>query len=110
MSLVDRYDAPALGLVIFLDESGLPSPVPGDLLMMMAGYRISQGEMSLLLTVLLLELAAVCGTSVQYWLGARGGRGLLERYRRFLPVSPHQFERLEGWLSRHGFLTIVVAR
>ncbi len=110
MTLIDRYDEPAVALLIFLDESGLPSPVPGDLIMAIAGYRVGQGEMNLVLTLVLLELASVCGTSVQYWFGARGGRPLLERNRRFLPISPRQFERLERYLVRHGFVTICVAR
>jgi len=58
------------------------------------------------------------GGALGYWIGGLigwaigvlGGRALLDRYGRYLHLSPAKLERAEGWFRRHGLLSVVLAR
>jgi membrane protein DedA with SNARE-associated domain len=110
LRLVDRYDAPGLALLVLLEEAGMPSPVPSDVLMVIGGLRAAQGQMRLFDVIALAEVATVIGTSFLYWLAARGGKPLLHRYGRFLHVKPSQLDRAEAELRRRGWVAVVAGR
>jgi membrane protein DedA with SNARE-associated domain len=109
-SLLDRYDDQMVFVLILLEEAGVPLPLPGDLIMIMAGLRIADGRMSLVPTLLLLELATLLGASLLYWLAARGGRPLLQRYGRYIHLDHIKLGRAERWMLKHGVLAIVAGR
>jgi membrane protein DedA with SNARE-associated domain len=110
LRLIDRYDTLAIVLLIFVEEAGVPLPLPGDIVMMLAGYRVAQGQMSLLPLLLSLELATVLGASILYWLGRRGGRPLVERYGRFVHLDAGRVAWLEGWIKQRGAMAVFLGR
>lgn len=110
LHLIEQYDEWAITLFVLIEEAGLPLPVPGDVAMLMAGYRVAQGEMSLPWILFLLELATFVGASILYWLGARGGRPLLYRYGRYLHCDRPKLDRIEAWLQKRGLMAILVGR
>ena len=108
--LLNRYDDVAVFVLVLIEECGVPLPLPGDLVMMVAGFRVARGEMNLFVTLFLLELATLIGSSFLYWLAARGGRPLLYRYGRFIHLDRAKLDKAEGWVKRHGALAIVMGR
>jgi membrane-associated protein len=100
----------ALFLVLLLEESGIPLPLPGDLVMMLAGVRVAQGRTHPVLAILLMESATLLGSSALYWLARRGGRPVLYRYGKFLHLELDKLECAEDFLRRHGQLAIVAGR
>ena len=95
LRLIDRYDEWAITLFVLVEEAGLPLPVPGDVAMLLAGYRVARGEINLPWILALLEGATLIGASVLYWLGAHGGRPLLYRYGAFLHCDRPRLDRIE---------------
>ncbi len=108
--LLNRYDDVAVFVLVLIEEAGVPLPLPGDLVMVVAGFRVARGEMNLILTLFLLEFATLIGSSFLYWLAARGGRPLLYRYGRFIHLERDKLDKAEGWVKRHGALAIVLGR
>jgi membrane protein DedA with SNARE-associated domain len=108
--LLDRYDDLMVFVLVFIEEAGVPLPLPGDLVMVVAGLRIADGRMSLPLTMLLLEGATLLGASLLYWLAARGGRPLLQRYGRYIHLDHERLDKAEGWVRRHGALAVIAGR
>src|SRR6185437_6118624 len=49
--------------ILFFEELGVPSPIPGDLMMVYAGVRVTQGRDALWMVLLLQEVATVLGSS-----------------------------------------------
>src|SRR5438105_11952141 len=47
-------------------------------------------------------LGNTAGAAGGYAIGAYGGRALVERYGRWLHVTPRRMERAEGWFRRFG--------
>jgi membrane protein DedA with SNARE-associated domain len=110
LRLIEDYDDQAIFLLMFLEESGVPLPLPGDVYMVLAGYRVAQGEMSLLWALLLIQTATTLGAMLLYWLAARGGRPLLYRFGRFVRLDAAKLDRAEGWMRRRAALAIFFGR
>jgi membrane protein DedA with SNARE-associated domain len=108
--LFDEHAEWAIFLVLLLEESGIPLPVPGDSVMLLAGVRAQQGRIGAVWAVATMVGATLAGGSVLYWLARCGGRPLLFRYARVLRLDLAQLERAERLLRRHGWLAIVAGR
>ena len=95
---------------LLIEEAGVPVPVPGDVLMLLAGLRARQGQESLPAAIGVMELATVLGATFLYTVAARGGRGAVYRYGRYLHLTPERLDQAEGWLARHGLVAVVLGR
>ncbi len=93
-----------------VEEAGVPIPVPADFLMLTLGVRARDGTISLWQVIVAMECGTVLGSSLLYVLARRGGRGVVERYGRFVGVGPTQLARAESQLTRRGALAIVLGR
>ncbi|MDN5326740.1 MAG: hypothetical protein PWP41_1436 [Moorella sp. (in: firmicutes)] len=98
----------ALFGLLAIEGTGLPG-VPFEPAFLAAGYLIERGEMSFWGAVLVGTAGNLLGNLVGYWLGARPGRGLIERLL-------HRGWGEEGmttaryWLARYGAAVIILAR
>lgn len=97
-------------VVLFFEELGVPSPIPGDLMMVLAGVRAAQGHNPLWLALLVQEVATIAGASGLFFVCRRLGRPLVLRYGRFLRLTPEALARAEGFLNRSGGRAIVLGR
>ena len=110
LRLIDQYDDQTIFLWVLVEETGFPLPLPGDIAMLMAGYRAGQGKINVFWALALLELATLLGGSILYWLGARGGRPLLYRYGRFVRLDRAKLDRAERWLQGRQATAILLGR
>ena len=76
---IASYGYLALFLALFLEELGVPLPVPGDLLLLFAGYLVGRGAMRIDLAVLVGVVAAFGGASLLYLATRRGQRSAWSR-------------------------------
>lgn len=109
-SLLRSHALAVIVAILFFEELGVPSPIPGDLMMVLAGVRVAQGREPLWLVLLLQEAATVIGASGLYFLSRRYGRPLVERYGRFIHLGPETLARMEGKIQRRGGWAIVLGR
>ena len=110
LQLLEEHAEIALFIILLLEESGIPLPLPGDLVMVFAGVRVAQGRSHFLVSMLLMESATLIGASLLYLLARRGGRPMLYRYGKFLHLDLDKLARAEDFLNRHGALAIVAGR
>jgi membrane protein DedA with SNARE-associated domain len=110
LRFLDEHTLTALFLFLLLEESGIPMPVPGDLVVLLAGVRVGQGQTHLLVALLVMQLGSLLGTSILYWVARRGGRPMLYRYGKFLRLQPDQLVKAEDFLHRRGALAVVAGR
>lgn len=66
------------------------------------GTHLSTGVESFLVMAVVGALGYLVGSLVGWAIGARGGRPMIERYGRWLHVSPEAFHRAERWFERFG--------
>lgn len=109
-ALLETHALPVIVTILFFEELGVPSPIPGDLMMILAGIRVRQGLEPLWLVLLAQQLATLAGTCSLFALSRRGGRKLLLRYGRFLHLSPAHLARAEAAIQRSGGRAVVIGR
>lgn len=102
------------GVVLLMAVESAAIPFPSEIIMPLAGWMLVQaqghGPQHVFLAALYGALGNLAGSLVAYALAAKGGRPLLERYGRFLFISPHDLERADRWFAHHGEVTVFVSR
>ena len=110
LRFLDEHAQLALFVWLLLEESGLPMPIPGDLVILGAGARIGQGRLDWATALVLIEAATLLGSTTLFWLARRGGRPLLLRFGRYLRLDSERLYRSEMFLRHRGFLAVVIGR
>jgi membrane protein DedA with SNARE-associated domain len=93
---------------VMLENAGLP--IPGETILLVAGYFCSQDGLSIPLVMLVAATGAVIGDNVGFAIGHHYGRGFLLRFGRFVFLTPKRLEYMENYFRSHGNKTILVAR
>jgi len=112
VGLLNRFGAAACLALLYVEESGIPLPVPGDFYVAFMG-RLNAGSMPHLLVAWLAIIAVVlAGSTNLYWLARRWGPGLLRHpvVGRLLHLDQRRIERARAWFNRWGPWAIIFGR
>ena len=104
------YGLLAAFVLITVEEAGVPSPLPADLLVLLFGIQARDGKVSLWQVVAVAEVATIIGASVLYFVARRAGRDLVYRYGSYVGVGAQRLDRVEGTLRRGGIWKVAVGR
>lgn len=85
-------------------------PLPSEIIMPFAGYLVYLGHLNLFLVATAGAIGCNLGSVVGYWIGAKGGRPLVERYGRWVLMSHHDLDRMTHFFLKYGSITVLVAR
>ncbi len=85
-------------------------PLPSELIMPFAGYLVYLHRFSLIWAATAGALGCNLGSVVAYWIGAKGGRPLVERYGRWVLMSRHDLDRMTGFFEKYGSITVLIGR
>ncbi len=95
-------------VAMFLESSFFP--FPSEVIMIPAGYLAYQGQMSLLVAILLGMGGSLAGALFNYWLAVVLGRPLLERYGRYILLKPETLDKLNLFFRKHGEISTFSGR
>ena len=98
------------GIVLLMAIESACIPLPSEIIMPFSGYLVFTGEMQLWLVALAGAVGCVLGSLLAYWVGAVGGRPLVEKYGRYVLISHHDLDLADRWFQRHGDITIFIGR
>jgi membrane protein DedA with SNARE-associated domain len=102
---IDRWGYLALGVGVVLGV-----PVPEDVWLLVAGYLAWSRLLSLPWVILVGMIGAMVADNTGYWAGRLGRRRLLDRFGRYLLVTPARLRRAETFFLRHGHKAVFFAR
>src|ERR1700759_2634988 len=85
-------------------------PLPSEIIMPFAGYLVYLGHMNLIWAATAGAVGCNLGSVVAYWIGARGGRPLVERYGKWVLMSHHDLDRMTHFFNKYGGITVLVGR
>ncbi|GGK82288.1 hypothetical protein Ppa06_47590 [Planomonospora parontospora subsp. parontospora] len=106
---MEALGAPGAGIAIALEN--LFPPLPSEVILPLAGFTASQGNMGLFDAVLWTTLGSVIGALALYAVGALLGRERVIAIASKLPlVSVSDIEKTEAWFGRHGKKTVFFGR
>jgi membrane protein DedA with SNARE-associated domain len=85
-------------------------PIPSEVIMPFAGFALAHSQWQLVLLATLASLASNLGSIPAYWVGARGGRPLVERYGRYILLSQRDLDLADHFFARYGSITVLIGR
>ncbi|MGD0892542.1 MAG: DedA family protein [Terracidiphilus sp.] len=85
-------------------------PLPSEIIMTFAGYLVYLGHFSLFWAATAGAVGCNLGSVVAYWIGAKGGRPLVERYGRWVLMSHHDLDRMTRFFDKYGSITVLLGR
>lgn len=109
-TFLDQHGLLAAFLFLLIDEAGVPTPVPGNLLIVALGVRARQGAVALSAVVVAMEIATVIGATFLYGLSSWAGRRMVYRYGKYVGLTPERLRGAETWVRRHGLRAVILAR
>jgi len=104
---IPHYGYVLVFIVAFLNNLGLP--LPGETILLGAGFVLGKTADSLWQPVVAGAMACFLGGICAFWLGRRLGRGSLEKIR-WLHLTPARMKWPEQFFKRHGAKTVFIAR
>lgn len=98
------------GIVALMGIESACIPLPSEVIMPFAGYVIYLGHMNLFWAATAGAVGCNLGSAIAYWIGAKGGRPLVERYGKWVLMSRHDLDRMTHFFAKYGSITVLLAR
>jgi len=105
---IGNHGFPAVLGLMTLESACIP--VPSEVIQLFAGYLVSLHRMSLFAAVSAGVLGNLIGSWIAWSVGYYGGRPFIERWGRYIHVTPARLERSERWFDQHGELAVLIGR
>jgi len=110
-SLLKAYGYLGGFALIYIEETGIPLFIPGDVFLLYVGSRLPHEVPILIAAWLGFVLAVTLGSTNLYLLSRRFGRRLLEyRLAKFLDITPERVAGAEHWFRRYGPWALIFGR
>lgn len=107
LEFVQHYSLFALFVILFIEEGGIPLPVPGDIFIATVAGFPKTNYFALVATVVCATLA---GSTILFSLSRTLGNKLLAKFGKFIKLTPDRVKKVEGWFKKYGGATIVAGR
>ncbi len=105
------------GIVALMAIESACIPLPSEIILPFAGFLVSSGRFGggnswagLAWVATAGAVGCNLGSVVGYWIGAWGGRPLVERYGRWVLMSRRDLARITEFFLKHGAITVLLAR
>lgn len=102
------------GVVLLMAIESACIPLPSEIIMPLSGWMLiadkGLGVEYVVLAGFCGAVGNVIGSVIAYWVGAWGGRPLLNRYGKYLLISQHDVESADRWFDRYGDRIVFLSR
>ena len=109
VGLMETLGAPGAGLAVAIEN--LFPPIPSEVILPLAGFAASRGELDLVAAIVCTTLGSLLGALALYGLGAWLGRDRMRRIAARLPlIDVEDIDKTEAWFTRHGAKAVFFGR
>jgi membrane protein DedA with SNARE-associated domain len=122
--VLQMYDAVGyLGVAAAVALETIVAPIPSEVILPMAGWKVSQSAAdasvlepltglpwNLPLAVTFATGGSLVGALVGYAIGAWGGRPILDRWGGYVGIGPDDLDRADRWFERWGSWAVFLGR
>jgi len=106
LSFTSKY---AIVLLLMTIQSAC-IPIPSEVIMPLGGSALCHSQFQLAVLATLASLASNLGSGLAYWIGASGGRPMVERYGSYVLLSRHDLDRVDNFFTRFGSWAVLIGR
>jgi membrane protein DedA with SNARE-associated domain len=103
-----HYGLWAIALLVLLEDFGIP--VPGETVLIAGAIYAGSGRLNVVAVGLVGFAAAVAGDNIGYAIGRFGGRAVVERWGKYVFITPERLDKAEVFFNKHGGKIITIAR
>lgn len=103
---ITQYGYIALFCLLMLGIVGLP--IPDETLMVFCGYLISEGRLDPVATWLTAFAGSITGITISYLLGRTYGLKVVQRFGKYMHLTPQRWEKVMRWFDKIGHWTLFV--
>lgn len=100
VNLVESWGYLGIFCMMFLESSFFP--FPSEVAMIPAGYLAFQGKMNIFLAFFAGTFGSLMGAIFNYYLCYFFGRGLIEKYGKYVGIDDDKMKKFESFFKRHG--------
>ncbi len=96
-------------LSICIESMGVP--FPGETMLLIASaYAANNGGISIYGVIGSAAGGAIFGDSLGYWIGREGGRRAIEKYGKYVGLTPARYITAQDYLKQHGGKAVFFGR
>src|SRR6478752_8352127 len=99
-----------IGIMLLMAIESACIPLPSEVIMPFSGYLVYTGRFNLFWVATAGAIGCNLGSAVAYWIGAYGGRPMVERFGKFVLLDKRDLERTTRFFFKYGSITVFVAR
>ncbi len=103
-----------VGIALLMALENLVPPIPSELIMPLAGFTVTQGEMNFFIVVIAGTIGSVLGATPWYFLGKSWGlkrtKKIADRYGKWLTLSGKDVDKAKVWFDRRGYIATGLGR
>jgi membrane protein DedA with SNARE-associated domain len=103
-----RYGYAVVFFGVMLENLGVP--IPGETVLLFAGFLAFQGKMHLALAIVVAITGATAGACAGYALGWYGGPPIVDRLLKRLPRIRKRYDDSQKVMVKHGRWAVFIAR
>ena len=107
-SPLEHYGLWAIFLLVVVEDFGIP--VPGETVIIAASIYAGSGRLNVVAVGVVAFVAAVLGDNIGYGIGRWGGRRLVDRWGKYVFLTPERLDKAEDFFDRQGAKIITIAR
>lgn len=108
VAIISMLGYPGIAMMMAIESACIP--LPSEIIMPFSGYLVSTGRLSLVGVATAGALGCNIGSAVAYWIGATGGRSLVNRWGYYVLLRPEEVGLAERLFARYGAVTVLLAR
>lgn len=101
-----------IGFLMFAEN--IFPPIPSELIMPLAGFTVSKGEMDFSLAVVAGVVGTILGALPWYYAGKLLSeerlKSLADKYGKWITVTSRDIEKADRWFRRHGNQAVFLCR
>jgi len=105
---LNQYGLLAIFVLLLVKGLGIPIPIPGDFLMLLAGVQAASGLYPLWLVVVVLLVASLAASGAQYALARGPSRRIVYRFGRYVGLTPPRLDKAADAVRKRGPVAVAV--
>jgi len=105
---LEHYGIWAILLFVLVEDFGIPEP--GETVLIAGAIFAGSGELNVVAVGVVGFCAAVVGDNIGYGIGRFGGRRIVDRWGKYVFLTPERLDKAERFFDRQGAKIITIAR
>lgn len=98
------------GIFLMMVAESTALPIPAEVMLPPAAFWAAQGRFNIVAVVIVATFGSWVGSALSYWIALKLGRPLVEKYGRYVLLSPPKVVKADHWFEEYGAGGIFVAR